>query len=284
MSELQYLYGLNGNFLNLSPVPLIESLILIFEFDLGIGSGRSQTKHESENCFPGCVDLLAFGGPDQLTPLADAIKSCQPKIVEKLIDYALGVNDYNLLKAMAVKKTKNGKNIYQLASDTKNNCIMEHVEKLKEAIRKGKCTKDSIDSDNLKPVSSIQDFVESKLQDTVENLNPGYIHLYWIGCFLYFYKYTAAYRLHFTKLMMSLTRSRNSSITIEDKEEKSASFCAEKKIMKFSEKHEIENYGLLANFSFERSPDTVATDIRTFWELCKQNPTSNPALISVLLN
>ena len=185
---------------------------------------------------------------------------------------------------MAVKKTKNGKNIYQLASDTKNNCIMEHVEKLKEAIRKGKCTKDSIDSDNLKPVSSIQDFVESKLQVTVENLNPGYIHLYWIGCFLYFYKYTAAYRLHFTKLMMSLTRSRNSSITIEDKEEKSASFCAEKRIMKFSEKQEIENYGLLADFSFERSPDTVATDIRTFWELCKQNPTSNPALISVLLN
>ena len=47
-------------------IVIIHFLILIFEFDLGIGSGRSQTKHENENCFSGCVDLLAFGGPDQL--------------------------------------------------------------------------------------------------------------------------------------------------------------------------------------------------------------------------
>ena len=231
------------------------------------------------------VDLLALGGEDELTPLADAVKSCQIEVAKKLIGHIIETGNNNLLKTLAIRKTKSGKDLYQLAKDTKNESIIDLVEKLKIAIN-SKNYKNvyqmCVDTDASGGVQASNN-QKMSVQNSSDNSNDD-TNLYWTASFVYFYKYTATYRLHFTKLLMNMLRFEKNPLIKCKISENLASLNGEKSGMKFRDKRESIQSSLLAQFSFERSPDTIATDIRTFWKLCKQIPSSNPALSSVVLN
>ena len=221
-----------------------------------------------------------------MTPLADAIINCQTKAAERLISYTLETGNESQIKALVVKKTKSGKNIYQLANDTKNKSIIKVVDRLKQAIKTGnyemfcKTTCSSLD------VLKERQTRESCKRNSGEIFNSSSIRLYWVASSLYFYKYISTYRLHFTKWMIkSLDRSaKRCSITEGGGSRSLNGSDMEKGEMKFSDKREHERSDLLSEFSFVRAPDVIATDIRTFWKLCKQSPTSNPALSSIQIH
>ena len=236
---------------------------------------------------PGRLDLFALGGQDELTPLADAIKSCQIEVAERLIGYTIETGNAHQIKALVGKKTKSGRNIYQLAKDTKNKSMIEVVEKLKLAIKTGdyKAFCRTTPTNSNPPLKEPQSHGSCKRNPSEKSITSS-IRLYWVVSSLYLYKYTALYRLHFTKLMMKNLEGLEKRCSISEGKKRGSLNGAgmEKGEMKFSDKREQERMGLLSEFSFSRSPDIIATDIRTFWTLSKQSPTSNPALSYVLLH
>ena len=223
---------------------------------------------------------MALGGQDKLTPLADAIKSCQTNVTKRLIDYILETGSNDLIKSLIVRKTKSGRNLIELAKDTKNKTIINLVEKFKVAASSGnheicantKTLKNEECNDKMKKNHY---FISKSLDDN--------IHLYLAVSSIYFYKYTATYRLHFTKVIMNTFRSEKRSI-IETRKSDNFVNLNEKHEIELSDKRDNNLNTLLAEFPFVRSPDTTATDIRTFWKLCKSNPSANPALLSLELN
>ena len=222
---------------------------------------------------------MALGGQDKLTPLADAIKSCQTNVTKRLIDHILETGNGDLIKSLIVRKTKSGKNLFELAKETQNKTIIKLVEKFIVAANSGNHETCAI----MKKLNYEKrtDTIKTNQQDTTKSFDDD-MHLYLAVSSIYFYKYTATYRLHFTKLIMNTIRSEKRSI-IETRKSDSFVNINRKHEIELSDKRDNNQNTLLAEFSFNRSADTMATDIRTFWKLCKSNPSGNPALLSVEL-
>ena len=222
---------------------------------------------------------MALGGQDKLTPLADAVKSCQTNVTKRLIDYILKTGSGDLIKSLIVRKTKSGKNLTELAKDTKNKTIINLVEKFKVAANSG--NHETCANTKTLDYKQCNDTMKKNQQNTSKSFDDD-IHLYLAISSIYFYKYTATYRLHFTKLIMNIIRSEKRSI-IETRKSDNFVNLNEKHEIELSDKRDNNLNTLLAEFPFVRSPDTTATDIRTFWKLCKSNPSANPALLSIEL-
>jgi hypothetical protein len=216
------------------------------------------------------VDILALGGEDQVTPMADAIKCGHIHVVEKLIDHILENGKDNScedLKKILEIKTRRGKNAYDLAIETKDSAMIDIIKKAFE-----------YDKEKQK---SPQEEKQKTQKNTFQSVfSEAKIRRYWTLCATYFYKYSATYRLHVTKLLIK--RLAHLANSYSEKTDEVPTSSSEKEFLAFSDKRKGEiNSSLLTEFSYKRSSETVATDIRTFWKLQRRG--RNPAL-SILLN
>ena len=215
------------------------------------------------------VDIWALGGEDQITPMADAIKCGHIQVVEMLIEHILrngNDNRYEDLKKMLEIKTKGGKNAYDLAIESKNNSMID--------ILKSKFKYD-------KEKHDIQLEEERKTRDHNFQCAFSEVNLrrYWTLCATYFYKYSATYRLHFTKLLTKRlahsTSYRLQHFSSEKTEEAYPQPSLNEEPLAFSDRRNCElKSSFLIEYSYKRSSETIATDIRTFWKLKRgyENP------------
>ena len=239
------------------------------------------------------VNIWAFNYKDNITPLADAVRNCHLQVVEKLINHVLedGTDEsYKQLKKMMELKTTNGKNVYDLAVETKNQGMIELLQSkcrfdviqniTEEKVSTEVTTNENVENQLLASRSRI--FLANPQQNTQENniSNETDDRLkYWTLCAIQLYKYIAVYRLHAAKLIMKQLVPLKNSVEkcsppsfseMNEIEQRSYSDSGEGNII-FSDRIEkrVER-SALTEYPYVRSPQVVAQDIRTFWSLCKK--------------
>ena len=164
-------------------------------------------------------------------------------------------------------KTKGGKNAYDLALETKNNSMIDIL-------------KSTFEYDKEKHDIQLEEKRKTRDHNFQGAFSEVNLRRYWTLCATYFYKYSATYRLHFTKFLIKrLAHSTpyllQHSYSVKT-DEAEAHISLNEEILAFSDRR---NHGLkssfLTKYSYKRSSETVATDIRTFWKLKRGD--ENPA-------
>ena len=248
---------------------LLATIMKIVKFISVLGNVNIQNNVSGINDLSK-VDIWALGGEDQVTPLADAIKCGHIPVVEKLIEHILENGEGNScedLKKMLEIKTIKGKNTYDLAIETKDNAM---IDILKRAFKYEKEKEGSLLEETQKSRTSTLRCVFSEVN----------LRRYWTLCATYFYKYSATYRLHVTKLLIKRLAHSKSSCpkphSYSEKTDDVQTSLSEKDLLAFSDRRGEIQSSFLTEYSYKRSPETVATDIRTFWKLKRGG--TNPAL------
>ena len=213
------------------------------------------------------------------------------------------------LKKMLEMKTVNGKNTYDLAVDTNNKYMLGLLQKksadvkineaqiyttelLNVGIEKTNAISTPKKSHDNEPQENFNSDIHAAINKN-EQMEGNYLvnnpkdikhrRRYWTLCALYFYKYSAVYRLHATKLIMKEVAHVKSSSppSVNSHTSHNNVKSAEKTKVVFSDRREyLLKQSFIAEFPYVRSPEIVAQDIRTYWKL---DWSANPA-INILLH
>ena len=235
------------------------------------------------------VDLWALGGPDNMTPLADGIKNGHVDLVEVIIQYILrDKSNQSLweLKKMIEYKTTSGKDCHDIAAETDNKVMINLLKQKSQLIEKALIRETR---ENFSPAS----FIKSKdvVLNINRNINTSETSLvedpsssvtdrlrYKTLCCIYLYKYITSFKLPFTgnhmqniAPTMAVSRSILESPIHRKNEidEKPSNINGKAKLEFFQIKYSIPSSKLIT-FAYARSPETLATDVRTYLKLCRK--------------
>ena len=222
--------------------------------------------------------------------MADGIKNGHVDVVEIILQCILSDRTNQSLwelKKMIEFKTKSGKNCNDIAAETRNEVMINLLKQKSQLIEESLIRETG---ENFPPASfikskgsvlNIDSHISKSETSMVEDPSSSVTDLmrYKTLCCIYLYKYITCFKLPLTgyhmqniaQTMASPSRSILESPKHKKNEidEKPIDINGKARLEFFEIKCSIPNSKLLA-FAYARSPETLATDVRTYLKLCRK--------------
>lgn len=222
--------------------------------------------------------------------MADGIKNGHVDVVEVILQFILSDQTNQSLwelKKMIEFKTKSGKNCNDIAAETRNEVMINLLKQKSQLIEEALIRETG---ENFPPASiikskglalNINSHISKRETDMVKDSSSSVTDRmrYKTLCCIYLYKYMTCFKLPFTgnhmQNIVQTMASSGRSILESPKHKKNE---IDEKHINSNGKAKLEYYQIkcslpnskLITFSYARSPETIATDVRTYLKLYRK--------------